>query len=303
MESIVVEKDRKSLYLIKKDIAQRSGNYAYSVKLGCSDNCILFLNEETECSVCNSSSPPRKHYYFPLIPRLQKMYEIKDVCKRQLYRAEYIPDGSYIRDIFDGSVYQKLKQRDFFRFETDVALGLTLDGLNLFNSGTNDTWIVAVTNMNAPPEIRSKLENMFIVAIISGPNSPKRMDSFLKPIVEELKLLENGVANCFNSVTNQQFVLHAYLLFIGGDIPAVCKALSIKGVNAVSPCRFCHVTGVYTPKEFGRQGYHYPMKEPMYPIIFPDKHRRNTEFNLYSIPSRDIHKNILTMLALVGSTH
>ncbi|KAJ7142047.1 hypothetical protein C8R43DRAFT_830510, partial [Mycena crocata] len=43
------------------------------------------------------------------------------------------------------------------------------------------------------------------------------------------------------------FMLHAYLLFVFGDMPAVSKLMRIKGVNGYSPCRACLIHGVADP--------------------------------------------------------
>jgi hypothetical protein len=45
-------------------------------------------------------------------------------------------------------------------------------------------------NANLPPFERVKKENLLISMIIPGPKQPKNFNSFLKPIVDELKLLE-----------------------------------------------------------------------------------------------------------------
>ncbi|KAF8596474.1 hypothetical protein BDV93DRAFT_419052, partial [Ceratobasidium sp. AG-I] len=39
------------------------------------------------------------------------------------------------------------------------------------------------------------------------------------------------------------FVLHAFLIILFGDIPAISKLLLLKGQNAITPCRTCLVQG------------------------------------------------------------
>jgi hypothetical protein len=41
-----------------------------------------------------------------------------------------------------------------------------------------------------PPNEWVKKENLLIAGIIPGPHSPKKMDTFLQPLVDELKKLE-----------------------------------------------------------------------------------------------------------------
>ena len=45
-------------------------------------------------------------------------------------------------------------------------------------------------NANLPSSKRVKKENLLISSVIPGPNQPKDFNSFLRPIVDELKILE-----------------------------------------------------------------------------------------------------------------
>ena len=45
-------------------------------------------------------------------------------------------------------------------------------------------------NANLVPSERVKKENLLISLIIPGPNQPKHFNSFLRPVIDELKLLE-----------------------------------------------------------------------------------------------------------------
>ena len=46
-------------------------------------------------------------------------------------------------------------------------------------------------NANLPSSERVKKKNLLISAIILGPNQPKNFNSFLRPIINELKMLED----------------------------------------------------------------------------------------------------------------
>jgi hypothetical protein len=50
---------------------------------------------------------------------------------------------------------------------------------------------VLLINANLPPDQRVKKENLLITSIIPGPKAPKDFNSFMKPIVDELCLLES----------------------------------------------------------------------------------------------------------------
>lgn len=54
----------------------------------------------------------------------------------------------------------------------------------------DDCWIILFINANIPPENRVKQNNLLIGALIPGPSAPGDLNSFLYPVIEELKELE-----------------------------------------------------------------------------------------------------------------
>lgn len=79
---------------------------------------------------------------------------------------------------------------------------------------------------------------MIQLCIIPGPNTPKDLDSFLRPIVHEFRDLglhgilvkENGVEICEAKVN---------LLIATGDIPAAAGLAQHKGHTSKFGCRLC----------------------------------------------------------------
>jgi len=45
-------------------------------------------------------------------------------------------------------------------------------------------------NNNLPQELRVKKENLMVTLIIPGPNQPQDFNSFLYPLIQEMKMLE-----------------------------------------------------------------------------------------------------------------
>ena len=43
------------------------------------------------------------------------------------------------------------------------------------------------------------------------------------------------------------FELHAYLIVVFGDIPAILMIMHMKGHNAISPCCMCNIQGIHIP--------------------------------------------------------
>jgi hypothetical protein len=72
----------------------------------------------------------------------------------------------------------------------DIALTASIDGYNIFKQKTDDCWIVLFINANLKPENRVKQNNLLIGALIPGPSAPGDLNSFLRPVIDELKELE-----------------------------------------------------------------------------------------------------------------
>jgi hypothetical protein len=131
------------------------------------------------------------------------------------------------------------------------------------------------------------------VGVIPGPKQCKDLNSFLIPLLEELLKLADGIEtskvtrnanddarypgaededNNRNPDPNVQagyyFVLHAFIILIFGDIPAVSKLLALKGHNAIMPCRACYIRGVLC--HLARNSvYYFPLTTPGHEEPFP----------------------------------
>lgn len=100
-------------------------------------------------------------------------------------------------------------------------------------------------NLNLPPDQRYKVDNILSSILIPGPKKPKDINSFLRPLVDELIDLENGRVTVADGDTGEKFVLRAHVLMVTGDGPAAADAMGMKTPgNAFRPCRMCEIAGV-----------------------------------------------------------
>ena len=72
-----------------------------------------------------------------------------------------------------------------------MALLGSMDGFQIFWQKCDDYWIVLLINANFKPEIHMKQENLMIAAMFPGPKSSKNFNSFFRPLVNELKQLQD----------------------------------------------------------------------------------------------------------------
>jgi hypothetical protein len=128
------------------------------------------------------------------------------------------------------------------------------------------------------------MEYLVPVAVIPGPKSPKSIDSFMIPLIDECIALAHGIRT-YDTLTKQNFMLHAYLLTFSGDLPAMSKVLCLKGHNGFCPCRYCLITGSLLGTTY------YPVLTP--PRI-PGQVRNKWDPRNLPLRTRQIHIRHLT---------
>ena len=109
------------------------------------------------------------------------------------YNYTYNKEDLYhndIGDIFDGQIYKELLNDGFFPDPRDIAFTASYDGYQIFQQRTDDCWVFLFLNNNLPQEIRVKKENLMITMIILDPRQPQDFNSFLHPLVREMKALQ-----------------------------------------------------------------------------------------------------------------
>jgi hypothetical protein len=202
----------------------------------CRDNCIAFTGEyadKAECPYCQQDrfqdpdhkKPWKTALYIPLVPRLRLQYrnaaraEVLTGYRQSLEQSE---SGTEVRDFFDGKLFRDFHRRELGLFGDphDVALHLSLDGVQLTNMSNYEVTPVIYINLNLPPQERYKVNNILAGMLIPGPKKPKVLDTFLRPLVDELLQLGNGVSavdgrNCV------EFRLRAWVTMVTGDGPAL----------------------------------------------------------------------------------
>jgi hypothetical protein len=224
-----------------------------------------------------AGKPRRRFHYTPLIPQLQALFQNAETTEKLRHRARAEAkareeqaeravraqagepvEPETVQDVFDGDAYRTLRGTHlgpgdycFFDNPDDVALGLSTDGFTLFKRrrrGLSTAWPIIIIIYNFHPRTRTRLENVICLGVIPGPKQCKDLNSFLIPLLEELLSLEAGV-NTSRPPANlgdpeEPFLLRAFIIMLFGDIPAVSKLLSMKGHNAIMPCRACYIQGV-----------------------------------------------------------
>ena len=116
---------------------------------------------------------------------------------------------------------------------------------------------------NLPRHERYSSENVLLVGVIPGPHEPsKTMNDYLKPLVEDLLELWQGVVMQADSKTD--VMVRAALLYTACDIPASRKVSGFVGHNALHGCSKCVKT--FPTGSFGEKpdytGFNRTLWEP-----------------------------------------
>ena len=219
----------------------------------CVNHHILYDGEnklKSECPECHEprykevgkSQIPRKVVrYFPLTPRLRRLYYCRSTAKDMTWHSTHVRSSNMIHPS-DTKSWQVLNDSfpEFKREPRNVVIGLSTDGFNPHGRGKDySCWPVMITPYNLPPSLCNKRPYMFLTMIIPGPSHPgKYIDVYMRPLVDELKSLWNVGVDTYDALTRQTFNMKVALLWTISDFPAY-GMLSGWSTHGKMSCPYC----------------------------------------------------------------
>ncbi|WVZ64567.1 hypothetical protein U9M48_014065 [Paspalum notatum var. saurae] len=222
----------------------------------CENNCVLFWKKYAKldrCPVCEESRwkdpngnkrVPRKVLrYFPLKPRLRRLFMSKETSKNtRWHKLKRRIVENEMRHPSDGEAWKDFDRRYgwFAQDARNLRLGLATDGFNPFGhmSSSYSMWPVFVIPYNLPPWACMDQSNFMMSLLIPGPNAPgKDFDVFLQPLIQDLLDLWKGIET-YDAVTDKTFTLHAAVLWCIHDYPAL-GTLSGRSTKGYFACVHC----------------------------------------------------------------
>ncbi|XP_016471415.2 uncharacterized protein LOC107793551 [Nicotiana tabacum] len=272
-----------SIYEVQKIIKDLGLDY---VKIdACINNCILYRKEYADLEQCpkcgekrwivrkgenddnevassklnkRKKGIPRKILrYFPLIPRLQRLFMTKRTAENMRWHKNKRVDDGVLRHPADSLTWKTFDEKhlNFASDPRNVRLGLASDGFNPFGSMSNaySMWPVFLIPYNLPPWKCMKQSNILLSLLIPGPKSPGMdIDVYLQPLVDDLKKLWEDGIETYDAFKQQNFQLRASLLWTINDFPAyaMLSGWSTKGKFA---CPVCHINTCSIYLKYGRK--------------------------------------------------
>ncbi|GKC37636.1 CACTA transposable element [Tanacetum coccineum] len=249
-----------SYYEIKK--TYKKIGLGYESIHACINDCFLFWGSEDnlkrpDCPVCKASryKDPKKTKgklvankivrYFPLKPRLQRMFNTKHIAKWMTWHATgQSKEKGKMNHPCDSKAwkYFDMIKPEFSCDPRNVRLGLAADGFNPFGmmSQNYSMWPVILTTYNTPPWMCMKESSLMLTMLIPGPKSPaKDIDVYLQPLIKELQELWKGVWTK-DAATGTYFEMKAALLWTINDFPARSSLSGWSGQGYYA-CPTCNV--------------------------------------------------------------
>lgn len=92
--------------------------------------------------------------------------------------------------------------------------------------------------LNLPREERYRLENLLIVGCIPGPREPVSINSYLKPLVNDLMKLWDGIS-IIHPLSGSQIFIRGALIGVACDTPAGRKVCGFSSHSAMLGCSKC----------------------------------------------------------------
>ena len=188
--------------------------------------------------------------YLPLTNHIKDMYCNPSLSQKMSYQLSFTYSPTTFKDVFSGSHYHWSRSSSMVLpvpIDISVTPGMLClvsltDGFQIFCQacgGSATCWPIITINFNLPPSECIHMDNIIPITIIPGPKSPKDINSFFHPLINECKLLAKGVHAC-DAAHNESFDLHVlYPIAIHGDMQAIKHCTNLKGSNAFCPCCTC----------------------------------------------------------------
>ena len=239
--------------VLMNHILTRTGVEKRFVGICSSGHAAVSIRSDTNGEECPSQdcklSVSQKFWYSLLSKQLAAMCrekasfdQFRDGCTSAEASLQS-PCDDYLYDYYDGSLFRRLHCSKMAAWKEDdeivIFLTMSSDGFGICKErGTQKTsWPVVFVILNQDHEMRFKASNCLVTAFIPGTHDSDSFDSFLEPIIEDLKKLERGMRIvCYDG---KERLLRAFVIFFSSDWPAGSNVLGFVGHNGTCFCRQC----------------------------------------------------------------
>ncbi|XP_019189395.1 PREDICTED: uncharacterized protein LOC109183788 [Ipomoea nil] len=149
---------------------------------------------DVRCGSKFKKKPSKVLRYFPLKPRLQRLFMSSKTAENMRWHAMDSNRDGLMRHPRDSESWKRFNEVhvEFAADPRNVRLGLAADGFNPFGhqSSTHSTWPVILIPYNLPPWICMKQTSFILSMIIPGKKMPGNdIDIYMQSLIKELNEL------------------------------------------------------------------------------------------------------------------
>ncbi|XP_073273266.1 uncharacterized protein [Primulina huaijiensis] len=224
----------------------------------CPNDCILYRKEYEDfanCPTCGTSRwklgnkskvkegiPANVLWYFPPIPRFQRMFRNKAISKELTWHADKRIRDGYLRHPADSPSLKLVDCMwpDFAYEPRNLILAISADGINPHSlmSFAYSCWHVLMITYNLSPWLCMKRKFVMLTLLISGPRqSGNDIDVYLAPLIDDLKCLWDKGVDAYDAYREESFSLRAVLPWTINNFPVYGnKSGCVKGYRACPIC-------------------------------------------------------------------
>jgi hypothetical protein len=145
-----------------------------------------------------------------------------------------------------------------FQDPRDIAFALSTDGTQLTMKKHSNTWILILILLNLPADIRYQTNNVIINFATPGPNSPGDIESFLRPLFEEMAEASEGIW-IWDALNDAYFVCRAWITLGLGDMLGSAKINGMARHGGIYGNRFSMVQAAKTSDQSSSRAQYYPI--------------------------------------------
>jgi hypothetical protein len=221
----------------------------------CSNDCALYYGPHVDCTACPECAAPRivngkpakRFSYLSILPQLIRLYSHPTTARAMRWGAEHKAEAGVVTDVTESpSFRRKFIDSGFLRDPRNAVLALCADGQNPFKRAAYSMCPIVLELQNLAPDVRIASDMLILVGIVPGPNKPRNLNTYLKPLIDEILINDSSPSLVFDAATGEHFRLRVGLHQAIGDHPGQGE-MTMQATSGVDACTKCDVEGVSVP--------------------------------------------------------
>lgn len=186
------------------------------------------------------------------------------------YKREEEGKTQKITSFFNSHISNRLRRKGILDRPTDLAFAFSCDAYTAIGGKTkrkpHSVSPMLLFCYNIEPGVRHKQWNVIVVGLVPGPKAPKRLDTFMIPIIREFKRLSSGNGILvWNEFLQKEVWTRSFLTALISDMKAREAMIITLGNRAKSYCEFCEIIGLAKAAR-GRGPIYCPIHAPVHNV-------------------------------------